>query len=160
MSASGTRRSFALWLLKRQVRTLLTDRQSDLNLFRNQKGIIDINPEIPNRALNLGMIQQELDGSEIASSPLDYRHFGAPQGMSAVGKGIQANRTKPGCQQASVLTRRHWLSSIDSAREQRLTLVQILLPQPAPHSLPGVDQRRMLPPNPTAIKGMTVLANS
>src|SRR4051794_7206229 len=58
--------------------------------------------------------------------------------MGAVGEGIQTNRTKPGRQQASVLARRHWLSTIDSAGEQWLALMQSFLLQPASHSLPGL----------------------
>ncbi len=45
---------------------------------------------------------------------------------------------EPGCQQASVLARRQGLSPIDPARKQRLALMQVLLLQPAPHSLPGL----------------------
>jgi len=58
--------------------------------------------------------------------------------MGAVSEGIQTNRTKPGRQQASVLARRHWLSPIDSAWEQRLSLMQDLLLQPAAYRLPGL----------------------
>jgi hypothetical protein len=47
-------------------------RRSDLNLFRNQKGIVDINPKIPNCALDLGVTQQELDSPEVACSPVDH----------------------------------------------------------------------------------------
>ena len=53
-------------------------RRSDFNLFRNQKGIVDINPKIPNSALNLGVTQKELNGPEIACSSVDHRGFGSP----------------------------------------------------------------------------------
>jgi hypothetical protein len=64
-------------------------RRSDLNLFRNQKGVVDINPKIPNCALNLRMAKQKLNGPEIACSPIDHRGFGSPQGMGTVGEGIK-----------------------------------------------------------------------
>jgi len=53
-------------------------RRSDFNLFHNQKGVVDINPKIPNCAFNLGVTQQELDGPEITCSPVDHSGFGSP----------------------------------------------------------------------------------
>ena len=53
-------------------------RRSVFNLFRNQKGVVDINPQIPNCAFNLGVTQQELDGPEITCSPVDHSGFGSP----------------------------------------------------------------------------------
>jgi len=53
-------------------------RRSDFNLFHNQKGVVDINPKIPNCAFNLGVTQQELDGPETACSPVDHSGFGSP----------------------------------------------------------------------------------
>jgi hypothetical protein len=44
---------------------------SDINLFRYCQGVIDLNAEIPDRAFDLGMPEQELDGSEIACAPID-----------------------------------------------------------------------------------------
>jgi hypothetical protein len=34
------------------------DRSSELNLFRNGKGVIDVNTETPDGALNLGVAEQ------------------------------------------------------------------------------------------------------
>jgi hypothetical protein len=45
---------------------------SDFNLFCNQKGIVDINPKIPNSALDLGVAEQKLDSPEIASPSVDH----------------------------------------------------------------------------------------
>ena len=60
-------------------------RGSDFNLLRNQKSIVDVDPKIPNSALNLSVAEQKLDRPEIACSPIDHRSFGPPQGMGAVG---------------------------------------------------------------------------
>lgn len=35
---------------------------SDVNLFRYRQSVVDLNAEIPDRAFNLGMTEQELDG--------------------------------------------------------------------------------------------------
>jgi len=53
-------------------------RQSDLNLLRNQKGIVDIDTQIAHGTLDLGVTQQELDGPEITCSPVDHSGFGSP----------------------------------------------------------------------------------
>jgi hypothetical protein len=44
---------------------------SDINLFRYCQGIIDLDAEIPDRAFDLRMSEQKLDGPEIASPPVD-----------------------------------------------------------------------------------------
>jgi hypothetical protein len=58
--------------------------------------------------------------------------------VGAVGKGIEPDRAEPGSQQAGVLARRHGRRSIDPAWKERLTLVQVLLLQPATYSLAGL----------------------
>jgi len=64
----------------------------DLDLFCNLKGVVDVDPEIPDSALNLGVTEQEVDSPEIAGSSVDHRRFGPPEGMGAPGDGIQADR--------------------------------------------------------------------
>jgi hypothetical protein len=46
--------------------------RSDFNLFRNQKGIVDVDPKIPNSALDLRVAEQKLDSSEIACPSIDH----------------------------------------------------------------------------------------
>jgi hypothetical protein len=97
---------------------------SDLELLGNGKRIVDIDPEIPDRALDLGVTEQELDGSEIAGSPVDHRRLRATHRMRAIGQRIEPNRPSPGSQQSCILARAHRPRPIDPAREQRLALVQ------------------------------------
>ena len=52
---------------------------SDINLFRYCQGVIDLDAEIPDRAFDLGMPEQELDGPEIACPSIDQGSFGAAQ---------------------------------------------------------------------------------
>ena len=56
---------------------------SDINLFRYRQGIIDLDAEIPDRAFDLGMPQQELDRPEISCPPIDKGRFCASQRMRA-----------------------------------------------------------------------------
>ena len=48
---------------------------SDINLFRYRQGVIDLDAEIPDCAFDLGMPEQKLDGSEIASPSVDQSCF-------------------------------------------------------------------------------------
>ena len=48
---------------------------SDINLFRYCEGIIYFDAEVSDRAFDLGMSEQELDGPEIASPPVDQGSF-------------------------------------------------------------------------------------
>ena len=51
---------------------------SDINLFGYGKSIIDLDTEIPDGALDFRVTEQELDGSKIASAPIDQGRLGAP----------------------------------------------------------------------------------
>src|ERR1700722_6075724 len=48
---------------------------SDINLFRYCQGVIDLDAKIPDRAFDLGMPQQELDGPEISCPSIDQGGF-------------------------------------------------------------------------------------
>lgn len=52
---------------------------SDINLFRYRQGVIDLNAEIPDRAFDLCMPEQELDSPEIACPSLDQGRFCSSQ---------------------------------------------------------------------------------
>ena len=44
---------------------------SDINLFRYCQSVVDFDAEIPDRAFDLGMPEQELDSPQIARPPID-----------------------------------------------------------------------------------------
>src|SRR5262245_43913338 len=44
---------------------------SDVDLFRDRDSVIDLNSEVPDGALDLGMAQQELDRSQVACPSID-----------------------------------------------------------------------------------------
>jgi hypothetical protein len=52
---------------------------SDINLFRYCQGVIDFDAEIPDRAFDLGVSEQELDSPEIACPAIDQGSFCAAQ---------------------------------------------------------------------------------
>ena len=56
---------------------------SDVDFVGDFDRIIDFNAKIANRALNLGMPQQELDGSTVPCAPVDQHSIGSAQGVRA-----------------------------------------------------------------------------
>jgi hypothetical protein len=52
---------------------------SDINLFRYCQRVIDLNAKIPDRAFDLGMPEQELDGPEITCPSIDQGRFCSSQ---------------------------------------------------------------------------------
>ena len=52
---------------------------SDINLFRYYQGVIDLNAQIPDRAFDLGVPEQKLDGPQISRPTIDQGSFCAAQ---------------------------------------------------------------------------------
>ncbi len=52
---------------------------SDVNLFGYGQGVIHFDAQISDRAFDLGMPEQKLDGPEIARPPIDQGRFCASQ---------------------------------------------------------------------------------
>jgi hypothetical protein len=50
---------------------MLRPGSSDVNLFRNGEGVIDLDTEVPDSAFDLGVTEQELHGSQITSTSVE-----------------------------------------------------------------------------------------
>ena len=74
---------------------LLCPSISDVNLFRYCQGVIDLDAEIPDRAFDLGMPKQELDGPEISCPPIDQGSFGAAQRVRPEQSRVQSDAANP-----------------------------------------------------------------
>jgi hypothetical protein len=55
---------------------LLRPGSSDVNLFRNGEGVIDLDTEVPDSAFDLGVTEQELHGSQVAGTSVDQGCLG------------------------------------------------------------------------------------
>jgi len=96
-------------------------RASDLHLFRYRKRIVHLDAEIPDRAFNFGVAEHELDGSQIAGSPVDQRRLCPTQRMRAKQFRIKSDACHPFREKPTILAGRHALAATLSAREQELT---------------------------------------
>jgi len=52
---------------------------SNVDLLRNGERIIHIDAEVPDSALDLGVAEQKLHGSQIPGASVDERRLGSPQ---------------------------------------------------------------------------------
>ncbi len=57
---------------------------SDLCMFRELQGILDVYPQVPDGIFDLGVTQQNLDRAKIAGRLVDHCSLGAPKRMCAV----------------------------------------------------------------------------
>jgi hypothetical protein len=44
---------------------------SDVDLFGDRERIVDLDAEVPDRALHLGVAKEQLNGAEVPGSPID-----------------------------------------------------------------------------------------
>jgi hypothetical protein len=65
--------------IDRAERDKLCPSSSDIDLFRDGKGVINLNAEVAHGALDLGVAEQQLDGSQIAGSAIDQSGLGPAQ---------------------------------------------------------------------------------
>ena len=55
---------------------LLCPGNSDINLFRYGEGIIDLDAKVPDGAFDLCVPEQQLNGAQIAGTPIDQGRLG------------------------------------------------------------------------------------
>ena len=69
--------------------------KSDVNLFCYREGVVDLDAEIPNGALDLSMPQKELYGSQVAGSAIDQGRLCPAKGMRSEQMRIQSDVGEP-----------------------------------------------------------------
>jgi hypothetical protein len=92
----------------------------DIDLFGDGDGVVDFDAEIPHRALELGVTEEQLDRPEVSSPPIDERSFGPPHGVRSIGGRIKADRGHPPADKSGVLPCADRVSSSTSAGKQAI----------------------------------------
>src|SRR3954453_22568069 len=93
---------------------------SGINLFRYCERVIDLDAKIPNRALDLGMSQQELNGPQVACPSINQRSFRAAERMGTKQSRVQPNASDPLGDEAGILSSGHAAITAAITREQEL----------------------------------------
>src|SRR5258707_13029104 len=91
--------------------------------FRHQlvpllPGVIDLDAEIPDRAFDLGMPEQELDGPQIARAPVDQGGFCTAQRVRPEQPRVKSHAADPLGDEPGILARCHIAVRTATAGEQ------------------------------------------
>lgn len=63
----------------------------DVDPFSDTQGVFQFDPQITDCAIDLGVAKQKLNGPQVTSLSIDFRHFSSTHGMSAIAAGFQPN---------------------------------------------------------------------
>ena len=110
---------------------------SNLGLLGDLERVVDLNPQISHRRLQLRVPEQELHGPEVLGALVDQRRLGAPHRMRAVVGGVEAQLPDPAAEDARVLPCAEVRRSVLPAREQEVLGPQARLLDPPLHGLAG-----------------------
>ena len=73
-------------------RLLPSAKRSDVDFLGDAQRVVEFDAKVPDRAINLGVSEQELDGPKIAGLPVDQRGFRPSQGMCSIPAWIESDR--------------------------------------------------------------------
>jgi len=122
--------------------------ESDINLFGNRERIVNLDAEIAHCAFDLGVAEQELDGSQIACAAVNQRCLGPAQGVRAKHPRVKPNACHPVGEQASILAGRHRPIAPRAPSEQMLTWPLAAFLQEIVNGLPGLIRQLELDRSP------------
>ena len=88
------------------------------SLFRHFQGVIDLDTQVANCALQLGMSEEQLNCPQIAGPPVDQRRLGSAQRMCAKTQWVELNELDPIGHQACILTGRQMAIFAPAARKE------------------------------------------
>ena len=91
---------------------------SDFRALWQEESVFDIDTEIADRVLDLGVPQQNLDRPDVACGPIDHCGFCPPKRMRSVFRLPKTNRSHPFINQAGILARAHVSGMINPAWEK------------------------------------------
>ena len=77
-----------------------------MNLFCYRECIVDVDPEIADSALDLGVAQERLNNTQIAGAAIDDGRLGSTRRMRPEEAWVQPNASNPLGDQSSILPRR------------------------------------------------------
>ena len=89
----------------------------DLRFLCERQGVFDVDTEVADRALDLGMPEQDLYGAQVARLLVDYRGLGSAERVRDVVLTPKAGSVDSFLHEPSILARADVLSVVDPARE-------------------------------------------
>jgi len=93
---------------------------SDVNFLSDLDRVIDLDAEIADGALDLGVAEQELNGSKVPGSSVDHGRLGPPERVRAEFQRVEADAGDPLADEARILSCRQSTSRATTSGEQEL----------------------------------------
>jgi hypothetical protein len=121
---------------------------SDINLFGDRERVVNLDPEISDRAFDLGVAEQELDGSQIPRAAVDQRCLGPPQGVRAENPRVKPDACHPLGKKTSILAGCHRPIAPAAPSEQILAWPLAGFLQEVVNGLPGLIRQLELDRSP------------
>src|SRR5271154_4713353 len=95
---------------------------SQLDLLGNAERVVDLDPEVANRAFELRMPEQQLDRSQITRLLVDLGRLRSPHRMGAVGGAVEPGALDPGMDDPRILPGRDVRLCPKAARKEVSTI--------------------------------------
>jgi hypothetical protein len=112
--------------------------RSELDLLRDCERIVDLDPEIANGALQLGVAEQQLNRSQVAGLSVNLSSLRSAQRVCAVRRTIEAGALDPTMDDAGVLPCREMRPQPETAWKQVSTSTSVKGSQPLADRAPGL----------------------
>ena len=109
----------------------------DLGLLGHFEGIVDLDTQVPHRALDFAVAQEQLDSPQVFGSLVNQGCLGPAHGMGTVARRIQPQVPNPALQYPGVLARAYVASRALSAGEQVVIPLQTRSADPGLSGFPG-----------------------
>jgi hypothetical protein len=104
--------------------------RSQLDLLGNAERVIDLDAEITNRAFELRVPEEQLDGSQVACLLVDLRRLRPPHRVRAVGGAVKSGALDPGMDDPRILPGREVRLCPEAAREEVASIPGLDLGKP------------------------------
>ena len=111
---------------------------SDISPLGDLQGVLDVDAQIANGALQLRVPKQELNGPKVSRASVDQRSFGPAHRVRAVGARLEAGIFHPAMDDPGLLPRRQVGRFRDAAAEQEIRGLEVDIGDP---SLDGLASR-------------------
>ena len=115
--------------------------QSDLRPLREGQGVLDVDTEIPNGVLDLGMAEKDLHGAQVAGCLVDDRCLGPPQRMRTIFLAAKADPYDPLIDETRILAGAEMIGMVDTAWEHVIAQRSAAALEPRQKTGPRVRQQ-------------------
>lgn len=93
-------------------------RRLQFNLLRDSQSVLHLNTKVANRAFELRVTEQNLDGSEVTRLLVNLHCLGSPHGVGAIGVSVKPDGRNPAVDNPGILPRGQMMRHLPTAWKQ------------------------------------------